>query len=299
MPTIKHVEHAIFPRLDALSEVDWSPAAARDWQSFIARLPAQFARYRAQDIGYADSAFAPDISVDRNSAPATSTAQLTLTNQARAGAIHYTMDGSVPTVQSALYRTPIRAALPLTVRATTFSTDGLLLATTRDRMIDAASALSFSGNALPNCPGSDFRLRVQPLPDATSLGPVYSINVFDSCQRVPSVSLDGVTRMHVDAVRLPRNFQLAHDAKLVVSRPHGTPFGELVVHLDRCDGATLATLPLPDPSKSARQFPLDTPLHAPGGTHALCLIYTAPISGDLYALGRVTLLRDAASDTAQ
>jgi hexosaminidase len=48
MPTIEHVEHAVFPRLDALSEVDWSPAKSRDWHGFLARLPAQFARYRAQ-----------------------------------------------------------------------------------------------------------------------------------------------------------------------------------------------------------------------------------------------------------
>ncbi len=32
-----------------------------DWNGFLARLPAQFARYRARDLGDADSAFAPDI----------------------------------------------------------------------------------------------------------------------------------------------------------------------------------------------------------------------------------------------
>jgi hexosaminidase len=88
---------------------------------------------------------------------------------------------------------------------------------------------------------------------------------------------------------LPRNFALAHEQKLVVSRPHTTPFGELVVHADRCDGAVLASMPLPDPAKSPREFKLDATLPAQVGEHSLCLIYTAPVDGPLYVLGRVSL----------
>lgn len=298
MPTIAHVEHAIFPRLDALSEVDWSPAGARDWRGFLARLPVQFARYRAQQIGYADSAFAADIAVDRTAALTRGATSLTITNQAGSGDLHYTLDGSVPTVASPLYRTPMTVTLPLTVRVAAFSRGGLPLASSRQRVLDRVSLLSVNGNAMPNCPGSDFRLRVQPMPDATSLTPNYSINVFDSCQLYPATPMDGIAHIHVDGVRLPRNYQLAHDAKLVVSRPHSTPFGELVVHQDRCDGAVLATLPLPDPAHSARRFALDGALPSAHGSHALCLIYTAPIDGDLYALDRVSLLGNPATPTA-
>jgi hexosaminidase len=77
-----------------------------------------------------------------------------------------------------------------------------------------------------------------------------------------------------------------------VSRPHSTPFGELVVHLDRCDGPVLASMPLPDPAHSARHFALDATLPVQHGEHALCLIYTAPTDGPLYALDRVALLPD-------
>jgi hexosaminidase len=156
-------------------------------------------------------------------------------------------------------------------------------------VIDHATLLSLPGTALSNCPGSDFRLRVQPMPDATSTQPVYAVNVFDTCQLFPPTLMDGVAAIHVDAVRLPRNFQLAHEQKLVVSRPHATPFGELVVHADRCDGPVLASMPLPDPAHGARNFTLDAKLPAQQGEHALCLIYTAPIDGPLYAIGRVTL----------
>ena len=290
MTTMQHVEHAVFPRLDALSEVDWSAATSRGWHGFLARLPAQFARYRTQGIGYADSAFAPDIGVDRNAALASGTAQVTLSDQVSTGSLHYTLDGSMPDIHSPLYHASFALKLPGTVRAATFAADGSELAAPRQRVLDHASLLSLGGNEMPNCPGSDFRLRVQPMPDATSLAPAYAINVFDSCQLYPATLLDGVAAIHVDAVRLERNYALAHDAKLVVSRPHSTPFGELVVHQDRCAGPALATLPLPDPAKTARNFTLDASLPAQHGVHMLCLIFTASVDGPFYAIGRVALL---------
>ncbi|TAL72246.1 MAG: beta-hexosaminidase [Rhodanobacter sp.] len=288
MPTMAHVDHAAFPRLDALSEVAWSPATSNNWQGFLARLPAQLARYRAQDIPYADSAFAVVASVDRNVALATGKATLTLANQTGVGSIHYTLDGSTPTVTSPRYAGPVNVKLPTTVRAASFA-DGSELAAPRERVLSHAALLSLPGTALANCSGSNFRLRLQPLPDAASTQPVYAVNVFDACQLYPATVLDGVTSIHVAAVRLPRNFALAHDQKMVVSRPHATRFGELVVHADTCEGRVLASMPLPDPAHSGRQFALEAKLPAQSGEHALCLAYTAPVSGPLYATGEVTL----------
>jgi hexosaminidase len=48
-------------------------------------------------------------------------------------------------------------------------------------------------------------------------------------------------------------------------------------------------MPLPDPAHAPRAFKLDAKLPAQSGEHTLCLIYTAPIDGPLYALGRVSL----------
>lgn len=289
MPTMRHVEHATFPRLDALSEVDWSPTAARDWKAFLSRLPAQFSRYRAQHVGFADSAFAPDIAMNAAMAQAGDTTRITLSNLAQYGALRYTVDGSAPNAHSSLYSEPFELKLPATVRVTAFADDGSELAASREKHLDRDSPFRFDGNALENCPGSDFRLRVQPTPDAVSLAPVYSINVFDTCQLIPSTPFDRVVAIHVDAVRLERNFALAHDQVKVVSRPHSTPHGELVVHDTRCDGAVLATMPLPDPLHSARTFHLDASLPALSGEHALCLVFTAPIEGPLYGVGGVSL----------
>jgi len=37
MPSFKHVEYMVFPRLCALAEVDWSPKASRQWDDFLRR----------------------------------------------------------------------------------------------------------------------------------------------------------------------------------------------------------------------------------------------------------------------
>ena len=283
-----HLQHTIYPRLDALAEVVWSPVSTRDWQGFLARLPAQLARYRTQDVAYADSAFAPSIEVDRNAALASGKASVTLNNQTKFGELHYTLDGSEPNAQSPRYQAPFEVKLPATVRAIALDPSGQPLAAPRERVLDTTHLLTRENAELVNCPGSDFRLRVQPMPDATSMTPAYTVNIFDTCQRYPEARLDGVGSIHIEAVRLERNFQLAHEAKLVVSRPAKTAFGEMVVHKDRCDGDVLASMPLPDPT-GPRRFQLAAALPDQQGVHDLCLVFTAPTTGPLYGIERVSL----------
>src|SRR5512142_3161349 len=50
MRTEVRVEHAAFPRLDALAEVLWSPKDARDWSGFAARLPPEIERQHALGV---------------------------------------------------------------------------------------------------------------------------------------------------------------------------------------------------------------------------------------------------------
>jgi hexosaminidase len=50
--TIRDIEYLMFPRLAAVAEVGWSPAAARDWEGFRARLAAQADRWVALGVGF-------------------------------------------------------------------------------------------------------------------------------------------------------------------------------------------------------------------------------------------------------
>lgn len=287
MPDMRHVEYAVFPRLDALAEVLWTPASRHDWQGFLARLPTQLARYRQAGITYADSAFAPAIAIDPASALATGKSVLTLATQSGFGTLHYTLDGSAPSAASPRYQAPIAVELPFTVRAADYAPDGAVLAT-RAAHFDRAGLLSRDGSALVNCPGSPFRLRVQPLPDVTTMAPVYTINLFNSCQQWPTAPLDHIDAIYVELARLPRNYALAHEASLVVQRAAATAHGELVIH-DGCAGPVLASLPLPDPSSTPRRFALDARLSPQHGAHDLCLVVTAPTDGPIYAFAQVSL----------
>ncbi len=294
MPTAAHRQHAIFPRLDALSEVLWSPPAKQDWNGFLQRLPTQLARYRADGVKYADSAFAANIVLDRNEAIVSGKATVSLNNQAKFGELHYTTNNTAPTLDSPRYDQPFEVTLPAIVRAVAFDAQGQPLAEERAQAIDIAHLATRLSGEMPNCPGNNFRLRVQPTPDATSLSPTYAVNLFDNCQMYPQARLDGVRSIHVDAVRLERNYSLAHEQKLVVERPAQTAFGELVIHKDTCDGPVLASMPLPDPKASGRRIPLTATLPATTGVHDLCLAFTGPISGPLYGIAQVSVIPQAA-----
>jgi hexosaminidase len=45
VPNFKHAQYMLFPRLCALAEVEWSPAASRDREDFNRRLRVQFQRF--------------------------------------------------------------------------------------------------------------------------------------------------------------------------------------------------------------------------------------------------------------
>jgi len=49
---LDHLENLAFPRLPAIAEVGWSPAATHNWDSFKVRLAAQGPRLRAARVGY-------------------------------------------------------------------------------------------------------------------------------------------------------------------------------------------------------------------------------------------------------
>ena len=57
MPTFADDQHALFPRLAALSELAWSPPPQHDWNGFAARLAAEVARYDALGIAHAATPF--------------------------------------------------------------------------------------------------------------------------------------------------------------------------------------------------------------------------------------------------
>jgi len=282
------IQHAAFPRLDALAEAAWTPVNERHYDNFIARLPAQFARYRGMGIDYADSAFAVDMRAQRLN-EAGDKVRVTLAAQESSVTIRYTTDGTMPVASSPAYHEPIEATLPVTISATTFAADGTPLARVRAQRFDARTLASYGDRALEGCPKGDLGLRVPLLPDATSPAPVYDVDVMNSCWRVAKVPLDDVSSIDIDGAWLARNYGLAHDASKVVARASHTAAGELEVHLDTCDGPLAASMPLPAKAVPGSTYHVAASVAAQGGTHDLCIFSTAPIQGPMTGVSRVSL----------
>jgi len=293
LPAPWHVNHAAYPRIAALAEVAWSPQSKRDWPDFLGRLPAQIVRYQRMGIDSADQAFAPDFDIvgGREAALSAGHATLTLSDQAKTGVVRYTLDGSLPNAGSPAYVAPLTVPLGTEVWAATFTPDGQTLAAPRRFSLATDALLTLDSVQLSACPHQAMGLRVPLTPDATTTAPVYDVDLFDDCWTYPKTRLDDIAAIVIAAVRLPRNYGLAHEIDKVVSHPKTTPFGELVVRAGACDGPVVASFPLPDPKAGGDvHLSLRSNL-ALTGEQPLCLIFTAPIDGPLYGIDQVRLVR--------
>jgi hexosaminidase len=289
-----YLQHAAFPRVDALSESVWTQPSRMSWAGFLKRLPAQMRRYRRQTIAAADSAFAVDFEVvgGRNAALENGGGAVMLVNQTALGTIRYTLDGSEPDLQAKTYTAPLALKLGTVIRAAAFSDDGLLLAAARTYEFSADTLLTRSSSQLEPCRGDNLLLRLPLTPDSPAVAPVYDVDLLHSCYIYPKASLSGVTTLRFAIARLARNFALANRKNQVKSYPAQTRFGELVVYRDRCEsGLLIARAILPDPATSEARQSVETAIPSTVGERDLCLIFTAPTNGPLYAIGEVKLVQ--------
>jgi hexosaminidase len=289
-----YLQHATFPRMDALSEVVWTPPSRMSWAGFLNRLPAQMQRYRREGIAAADSAFAVDFQVvnGRNAALQNGGGAVMLFNQTAFGRIHYTLDGSEPNLQAKLYTAPLALKLGTLIKAAAFSDDGLALAAQRSYEFSTDTLLARSSNQLEACPGGNLGLRLPLTPNSPAVAPVYDVDLFHGCYVYPKAWLFGVAALRFDIARLARNFALGNHKNELKSYPAQTRFGELVVYQDRCEtGPEIARAVLPDPATSDARQSVQTPIAPTSGEHDLCLIFTAPVNGPLFVIGGMQLIR--------
>ncbi|PKV62931.1 glycoside hydrolase family 20 protein [Pontibacter ramchanderi] len=140
IPSTEHVEYMVFPRISALSEVLWTPAAKKDWDSFQARMQQQYKRYDAMGINYARSTFnvKQQIQVD----PAKSVATVHLNTGAKGTQIFYTLDGSEPTTASQAYQGPVQLTNSAVIKAASFDEKGGLLSKVSTKELDMHKAFA-------------------------------------------------------------------------------------------------------------------------------------------------------------
>ena len=150
VPTSTHAEYMLFPRMLAMSEVFWSPKEQRNYESFLARLPAQLARLDALGVNYR----VPDpLGLIAERKVLEDRAQVAMSSIVPGSVIRYTTDGSEPTPSSPAYKAPIDvrvAGAPVTVSARVFMPNGRAGSVVRERVSRATwhNAQSLAATAL-------------------------------------------------------------------------------------------------------------------------------------------------------
>ena len=97
-----HLEYMMLPRLGALSEVQWCAVDRKDWDRFLDSAVKLCSIYEIMGYSYAPHMFNVSGEVEAMDG----TAVVTLKTQGDAQ-IRYTLDGTEPTIDSPLYKTPI------------------------------------------------------------------------------------------------------------------------------------------------------------------------------------------------
>ena len=289
VPDFSVAQHALFPRIAALSELGWSTASAHDWNGFLQRLTAELARYRALGIAYADTAFAPAIDV---TAAREGMLRVALSNQANFGEIRYSTDDSAPTSTSTQYVGPLEfsAQGKSTLRVGTFGPAGFDLAAPRTQVLDASTLLSRDGSELASCsnqPG--MRLSGNQPPQGPS--PVYAADVGDMCWRWPRAPLADVGHVTLTVERVAWRF--GDEAQRAVVRPKASAAGEFEIHTGSCTGPLLARLPLGQVVQGGGQTKLSDGVSASrqGETPDLCIFATGDPRDGQWVLARVAFSR--------
>ncbi|WP_418495814.1 family 20 glycosylhydrolase [Coprobacter sp.] len=100
----KQVEYMLLPRLDALSEVQWTRPENKNWVSFLDRLQHNIQVYDLKGYNYGKHIFG--INPEYRIIPEKHCIEVTLRTQGDAP-VYYTLDGTVPTEKSTRYAQPI------------------------------------------------------------------------------------------------------------------------------------------------------------------------------------------------
>jgi hexosaminidase len=286
MRTADLVEHAAFPRLAALAEVLWSPNASHSWNSFVDRLGPQMDRYAQAQVAAAPSAFEVRFTSTYN--PAAGRVKVALANQLELP-MRYTVDGSSPTARSQPYRDALDLAVPAEVHAVAMS-NGRLIGNEQVSRLTRKNLLARSDVELKQCSGK-LVLRLQDDAPIDGQRAYFNVDLFDPCWIYAQAPLDGIGALEVEVGQLPFNFQLSHDAVNVVPRAAArTSAGELVVRVDSCAGAVVASFDLASATGNPAISILKTGLAMRRGRHDLCFTFTGPTNNPLWAIKRVQLL---------
>ena len=120
IPSFERAQYMIMPRMMALSEQAWSDPSVKSWDGFTERLVKQFPRLNIMGVNYR----MPDLEGFNNTNAFIGEGNVTITCLDPSVEIHYTTDGSSPTLESPRYAEPIKVTETTDFTFRTFRPNG-------------------------------------------------------------------------------------------------------------------------------------------------------------------------------
>ena len=103
LPTFRYAQYMTYPRAWALSEVYWSPKAAKNWDDFAKRMETHFDRSDIAEINYSKAVYDPIVKTSLKTGKLT----LTLESEIKGMDIYYTTDDAMPDNFCSKYAQPV------------------------------------------------------------------------------------------------------------------------------------------------------------------------------------------------
>jgi hexosaminidase len=150
------------PRMAALAEVLWTPAARRAYAGFQSRLLRHFALLDHKGVNYSRSIY--QITPTMEPLPSGGGVLVSLSSPLDSSLIHYTTDGSSPTTDSPRYAGPIPVTTSGTLKFTSIK---------GDKILGPPAAQTF---VITKSTGKSVRLRTQPDERYPGEGPSTLVN---------------------------------------------------------------------------------------------------------------------------
>lgn len=143
----KQVEYMLLPRLDALSEVQWTQPENKNWVNFLDRLQHNIQVYDLKGYNYGKHIFG--INPEYRIIPEKHCIEVTLRTQGDAP-VYYTLDGTVPTEKSTRYTQPIELTENADLKAIVVRSGMKTNMFEKEYVFNKATARKITLNSAPN-----------------------------------------------------------------------------------------------------------------------------------------------------
>ena len=108
-----HAEYMLMPRLCAMAEALWTPDERKDWPRFRHKTVHQKLRMEASECGYCEGSFKPSVKISQQQADMF---HVTVSSEVEGTYVYYTLDGTLPTLESPTYVEPLTLKAGTTLR---------------------------------------------------------------------------------------------------------------------------------------------------------------------------------------